>query len=171
MAYTIDPHAPRVRRDAAAFAKKYGVRTAARRYGVSPGTVTKWMQKAKKLGEHPIPTKSSRPKRHPQQLSDELVWKIFHTRLSVNRSAEVVHAILKEKGVTVSLSSVKRTLDRTGLLKKRSPYGHLEPASHPAYRNKRMGFEDEERQGARVQQSVLDFHQPVLLRPVRVPAR
>lgn len=127
MAYTTDPRAPRVRRDAAAFAKKHGVRTAARRFGVSPGTVTKWMQKAKTRGVHPIPTLSSRPKHHPQELSTELVWKIFQTRLAVKRSAEVIHRILKDEGVSVSLSSVKRTLDRTGLLKKRSPYKRFHP--------------------------------------------
>lgn len=127
MAYTTNPNAPRVRRDAAAFAKKYGVRTAARRYGVSPGTVTKWMQKAKVIGEHPILTQSSRPKHHPHQLSDELVWKIFHTRLTSKRSSEVVHRILKDEGVMVSLSSVKRTLDRSGLLKKRSPWKRYHP--------------------------------------------
>ncbi len=127
MAYTTDPRAPRVRRDTAAFAKKYGVRTAARRFGVSPGTVTKWMQRAKKLGEHPIPTKFSKPKRHPRQLADELVWKIFHTRIKEKRSAEVIHRILKDDGVSVSLSSVKRTLDRTGLLNKRSPYKRFHP--------------------------------------------
>lgn len=127
MAYTTNPQAPKVRRDAAAFAKKHGVRTAARRFGVSPGTITKWMGKAKRLGIHPIPTQSSRPKNHPKQLSEELVWKIFHTRLKSKRSSEVIHHILKEEGVTVSLSSVKRTLDRTGLLKKRSPWKRFHP--------------------------------------------
>src|SRR5665213_65449 len=67
-------------------------------------------------------TGSSRPRHHPKELTDELVWKIFHTRLKVKRSAEVVHHILTEEGHFVSLSSVKRTLDRSGLLKKRSPY-------------------------------------------------
>ena len=127
MAYTTDKQQPRVRRDCAAFAARNGVRVAARRYGVSPGTVTKWMQKATKIGLHPIPTRSSRPKHHPTQLSDALVWKIFNTRLLVRRSAEVVHRILKDDGVAVSLSSVKRTLDRMGLLKKRSPYKRYHP--------------------------------------------
>lgn len=127
MAYTNNPNAPRVRRDAAAFARKNGVRTAARRYGVSPGTITKWVAKAKTRGHHPIPTESSRPKSHPDQLSDAFVWKIFHTRLKVKRSAEVIHQILKEEEVIVSLSSVKRTLDRTGLLKKRSPWKRYHP--------------------------------------------
>jgi putative transposase len=132
MAYTKNPQAPRVRRDCAAFALRHGVRTAARRYGVSPGTVTKWMQKAQKLGFHPIPTKSSRPKHHPRQMRDEMVWKIFNTRLMVRRSAEVIHRILQEEGVIMSLSSVKRTLDRMGLLKKRSPYKRYhQPVARP----------------------------------------
>ena len=122
MAYTTNPNAPRVRRDAAAFARRNGVRTAARRFGVSPGTITKWMQKAKKIGYHPIPTESARPKTHPNELSTELQWKIFETRLRVRRSSEVIHKIITDEGAQISLSSVKRTLDRSGLLKKRSPY-------------------------------------------------
>jgi len=45
MAYTNNPQAPKVRRDAALFAKRHGIRTAARRFGVSPGTITKWVKK------------------------------------------------------------------------------------------------------------------------------
>jgi transposase InsO family protein len=85
------------------------------------------MQKAKKIGFHPIPTGSARPQHHPKELEDGLVWKIFNTRLKVKRSAEVVHRILEDQGVNVSLSSVKRTLDRMGLLKKRSPYKRYHP--------------------------------------------
>jgi transposase InsO family protein len=39
-----------------------------------------------------------------------------------NRCAEVVHDGLKKKDIVVSLSSVKRTLERQGLVKKRSPW-------------------------------------------------
>lgn len=127
MAYINHKNQPKVRRDCAAFARRNGVRTAARRYGVSPGTVSKWCAEARKLGLHPIPTKSSRPKSHPKQISEELVWKIFNTRLHVKRSAEVIHRILQDEGVTVSLSTVKRTLDRMGLLKKRSPWKRYHP--------------------------------------------
>jgi hypothetical protein len=38
MAYTINPKAPKVRRDSVEFAQKHGVRLATRHYGVSPGT-------------------------------------------------------------------------------------------------------------------------------------
>ncbi len=127
MAYTNNPQAPKVRRDAVLFSDKHGVRTAARRYGVSPGTISKWRKRAVKTGLHPIPTRSSRPKHHPHQLSDVLVWKIFHTRLLTKRCAEVVHQELVNEGVLISLSSVKRTLDRMHLTKKRSIWKRYHP--------------------------------------------
>jgi transposase InsO family protein len=60
-------------------------------------------------------------------LSSELVWKIFHQRLKTKRCAEVIHQELINQEINVSLSSVKRTLDRTGLLKKRSPWKRYHP--------------------------------------------
>lgn len=122
MAYTINPLAPKVRRDAVLFSDKHGVRCAARRYGVSPGTISKWRARAKVLGLHPILTRSSRPHHHPHELDHELIRKIVEKRLLINRSAEVVQTALAEDGVSVSLMSVKRTLDRRNLTKKRSPW-------------------------------------------------
>lgn len=127
MAYTSNPKAPKVRRDAVLFSDKHGIRTAARHYGVSPGTISKWRKRALKIGLHPIPTRSSRPKHHPRQLSAELVWKIYHKRLMNNRCAEVVHQELVNEGLMVSLSTVKRTLDRMHLTKKRSPWKRYHP--------------------------------------------
>lgn len=129
MAYTTNPKAPQVRRDAAAFALKQGVRVAARRFGVSPGTITKWMRKAKQYGFNPIPTYSSRPKSHPKQLARETADRIAAKRLELKRSSEVIHRALEEEGVEVSLSSVKRTLERRLLLKKRSPWKRYHPPS------------------------------------------
>jgi transposase InsO family protein len=127
MAYTNNPKAPKVRRDAVLFSNKHGVRVAARHYGVSPGTISKWRKRATKIGLHPIPSYSSAPKHHPNQLSNELVWKIYHKRLLRNRCAEVVHRELLNDGVVVSLASVKRTLDRLHLTKKRSPWKRYHP--------------------------------------------
>jgi transposase InsO family protein len=122
MAYTINPLVPKVRRDAVLFSDRHGVRTAARRYGVSPGTISKWRARAKVIGLHPIPTRSSRPKHSPRALERGLVMKIIDKRLALNRSAEVVQKSLSEDGVVVSLMSVKRTLDRAHLTRKRSPW-------------------------------------------------
>lgn len=122
MAYTNNPNAPKVRRDAVLFSDKYGVRTTARRYGVSPGTISKWRKRAVKVGLHPIPTRSSRPKHSPRALNRKLVALIIDKRIALNRSAEVVHKSLSEDGVVVSLMSVKRTIDRAHLTRKRSPW-------------------------------------------------
>ena len=103
------------------------MRKVARHVGVSPGTISKWVKRAGEIGYRPIPTQSSRPKRHPKQLSKELVWKIYHKRMLTRRTAEVVHQELVNEGIAVSLSSVKRTLDRMGLLKKRSPWKRYHP--------------------------------------------
>lgn len=97
MAYTINHQAPKVRRDAVLFAKKHGVRCAARRYGVAPSTVSKWRKKTDKLGLHLIPTISSRPKYHPRELSNTITDQIVDIRLEHNRSAEVVHRRLKDE--------------------------------------------------------------------------
>lgn len=114
---------PKIRRDAVLFANKHGVRVAARHYGFSPGAICAWKKQARKIGLHPIPTQSSRPKSHPHQLSDTVTDQIVSIRLEHNRSAEVVHKrIQDEAGISISLSSVKRTLDRRGLLRKRSPW-------------------------------------------------
>ena len=119
---------PKVRRDAARMvAQGHTVTSVALRYGVGTSTISKWVKKAKVYGYHPIPTRSSRPKSHPNQLSDELRWKIFHKRLVTKRCAEVVHQELRNEGVTVSLASVKRTIDRSGLSKKRSPWKRFHP--------------------------------------------
>ena len=55
------------------------------------------------------------------------IQKIFHQRIKNKRCSEVVHQELINQGIQVSLSSVKRTLDRTGLLKKRSPWKRYHP--------------------------------------------
>ena len=113
---------PRVRRDAAAFAVRRGVRTAARRFGVHPGTISKWVAKARAIGLHPIPTESSRPHRSPRALPEATVLAIIQERRGRGRCAEVVHQAVLRHGISVSLSSVKRTLDRLGMRKKRSAW-------------------------------------------------
>jgi transposase InsO family protein len=119
---------PRIRRDAAELVSKgWSTRKCARHFGFSQSVIVKWVAKAKKIGLHPILTQSSRPHHHPKQLSDELVWKIFQQRIKNRRCAEVVHQELLNQGIKTSLSSVKRTLNRHGLLKKRSKWKRYHP--------------------------------------------
>ncbi|MBI4268592.1 DDE-type integrase/transposase/recombinase [Candidatus Uhrbacteria bacterium] len=122
MPYSNNPNMPKVRRDAAFFAMEHGVRTAAKRYGVSPGTVSKWLQKVELYGHHPIPTLTSRPHHHPRELREEVVGAILEARNKHHRCAEIVHQEVLRQGFTVSLSSVERTLERKGLVRKRSPW-------------------------------------------------
>lgn len=120
---------PSIRKEAAQLLvrKKWSTRKVARHFGFNQSTIVRWFKKSKKYGYHSIPTLSSKPKHHPRELSNELVWKIFHQRLKTKRCAEVIHQELLNQGTKVSLSSVKRTLDRTGLLKKRSPWKRYHP--------------------------------------------
>lgn len=128
MSYTTNPNMPKVRRDAVLMVKKgYNKEEVGRRFGVGSSTICKWIKKAGTYPYHTIPTLSSKPKHHSKQLSDDLVWKIFQQRIKTKRCAEVVHQELLNQGVVTSLSSVKRTLDRNGLLKKRSPWKRYHP--------------------------------------------
>lgn len=124
---------PKVRRDAADMVRRgHTPAEVGRHFGVGGSTICKWVKKARVYGFHPIPTRSSRPKHHPNELSRETTNKIVANRLKRNQCAEVVHAQLAKEGVVTSLSSVKRTLDRRGLLKKRSPYKRYHsPVSRP----------------------------------------
>lgn len=123
MAYSNNPELPKVRAQAVALVYKgWSTRKVARHLGYTHSAVVKWVAKAKVRGYGNIPTKSSRPKHHPRALTREVVGAIVHERAERGRCAEHVHHALTKAGVTVSLSSVKRTLDRALLLTKRSPW-------------------------------------------------
>jgi len=124
---------PRLRRDVAIFAQKNGVREASRHFGIPPGTISKWCKKAEKIGYYPILTKSSRPHHHPKELSKSVVENIVNKRLAHRRTSEVVHAELLREGIHVSLNSVRRTIDRAGLMKKRSPWKRYHPPQDRPY--------------------------------------
>ncbi len=95
----------------------YGVRETARHFGYTPGTVSKWLRRAEGLPSNAqlIPTRSSRPYRHPNQLRDEVISRILEMRQERNQCAEILHHRLTGEGIMVSLSSVKRTLKRCGV--------------------------------------------------------
>lgn len=124
MAYSKNPHLPKVRRDAVRLVKYRGwsTRQVARHFGYSQSAVVKWCQKDPTGGWHEMPTASSRPKRSPRALSRAVIEKIIDKRTGRRRCGQVIHEELRREGVSVSLSSVQRTLSRTGLLKKRSPW-------------------------------------------------
>ncbi len=124
MSYSLNPNLPKVRYQAVTMVRQgKSIREVARYFGYSHSAVVKWVNKAGKFnfsGE--IKTKSSRPKTSPSALNKDLVVEIINTRLSRRRCSEHVHRELVNKGLVVSISSVKRTLDRCNLLRKRSPW-------------------------------------------------
>lgn len=123
MAYSKNPGLPKVRGQAVELVRRgWSVRKTARHLGYSHSAVVKWCAKARIRGHGSIPTLSSRPKSHPRALDRNIVGEIIKERIGRHRCAEHVYHALKNKGVPVSLSSVKRTLDRCHLRKKRSPW-------------------------------------------------
>ncbi len=128
MPYTTNPNMPRIRKDAVALvAKGWSTRKVARYTGFSQSVIVKWCARSDKRGYGNIPTKSSRPKHHPKELDKEIVRKIIRIRLETKRTSEVVHAMLLREGMHTSLNSVRRTIDRNGLMKKRSPWKRYHP--------------------------------------------
>ena len=128
MAYTKNPNMPRVRRDATDLVRRgWSARKVGRHLGYHHTTVMKWVRKAEKIGYHPIPTKSSRPHHHPNELKEGVVKRIVEIRLKTNRTSEVVHKHLLNEGISVSLNSVRRTIDRHGLMRRRSPWKRYHP--------------------------------------------
>jgi transposase InsO family protein len=100
----------------------WSMRKAARHFGFSHGAIINWIKKAPPDGRMAILTKSSRPHTHPRALPRAMVAAIIAERKKRGRCAEVVHQELVLKNITTSLSSVKRTLRRSWLLKERSPW-------------------------------------------------
>lgn len=98
------------------------IRKVARYFGVFPSTVHRWLKRDASHGWRPIETRSSRPHHHPRELAPEIVATIVEERMKHQRSSEVLYEDLKARGIHVSLSSIKRTLKRKGLLRVRSPW-------------------------------------------------
>ena len=124
MAYTNNPKIAKVRRDAVYLVKQKGwsTRKVAKYTGYVQSTIAKWCKRDKSGGLHEIHTQSSRPKTSPQALDRGIVEAIIEKRVETRRCGQVIHEMLKRDGIQVSLPSVQRTLNRCGLLKKRSPW-------------------------------------------------
>lgn len=128
MAYTTNPKLPKLRMQAVMLVRRgWSTRQVARHLGYNQSTIVRWVARAPCDGRETIPTLRSRPKSHPKQLSKKVVTAIVEERLRSKRCAEVIHKALSEKGVVVSLSSVKRTLARHELLKPKSKWKRIRP--------------------------------------------
>jgi transposase InsO family protein len=130
MPYTTNPKMPKLRAKAVEMVRSgKTVSEVARYFGYTKGAVSKWCKRAPSCRVIVIPTKSSRPYHHPNELPNETVRTILTYKRRYRRCSEVIHRHLMNDGVVVSLSSVKRKLDYAGLIKKRSPWKrlHLSP--------------------------------------------
>lgn len=126
MPYTTNPAMPRLRAKAVDLVRAgKTIREVAKYFGFQASTVSRWVKKSPQGGCYAIPTAKSRPKHHPRQLHQAIVAKIIQLRIELRgRCAEVIHGHLQKEGTAVSLSSVKRTLDRHGMTKRRTFYKH-----------------------------------------------
>src|SRR4030042_3460470 len=118
MPYTMNPKLPRLRMQTAKLVLKQGwsTRQAARYTGFDHSTIVRWVKKARRSNRRIIPTESSRPNHHPLAISRKTVSAILGHRNKYHRCAEIIHYQLNKDGIIVSLSSVKRTLKRYGLI-------------------------------------------------------
>jgi transposase InsO family protein len=99
------------------------IREVARHTGFNASTISRWNRKVPKHGAYYLPTQSSRPHNHPKQLKSDVTRRIVELRTELKgRCAEVIYQHMLREGIKVSLSSVKRTLDRRGLTKKKTPW-------------------------------------------------
>ena len=121
MPYTSNPHIAKTRRRAVndCLVRKFTKAFVARKYGVHRSTIGKWLKRAAKNRKAHIETISSTPHSHPNQIPFELEQAVINIRLETGRCAQILHAMLKNRGVVISLSSVKRILKRNGLLRRK----------------------------------------------------
>lgn len=131
--YTLNKQLPRIRRQAVQLHRKgWSARKIGRYLGYHHTAVMKWVKRAEKVGDHPIPTRSSRPKSSPCRIDDSIRKRILELRYTTKRCTEAIYLQLQREGVTVSKSTIHRILDRAYCLKKRNPYSRYHsPVERP----------------------------------------
>lgn len=98
-------------------------REVARHLGYNQSTIVRWYKRKNEIWHRKeLPTRSSRPHTSPNRTSKNIEGLIIAKRKELKRCAEVVYQSLKRDGIAVSVSTVKRVLNRYGMLKKRSPW-------------------------------------------------
>lgn len=142
MAYSINPNLPKARATALKLLliEQLPLFVVANRCGVNRSTIWRWKRKWDKLNEHVqfdnpnrpnrvysrmnhlircrwlIMTESSKPHTSPTTISQELVQVVLAVRARLKRCAEVIwHHLNTVLGISVSLSSVRRILWRSGV--------------------------------------------------------
>lgn len=123
MAYTSNPKMPKLRAKAVDMVREgKSRREVARYFGYDPASISRWCKKAPMLFVSEIETESSRPLHHPRETPHPTIQLILKLRNETGRCAEVIHQMMLNQDEIISLSTVKRVLDRAGVTKKRSPW-------------------------------------------------
>lgn len=124
MAYTSNVNIGKVRVAAVRMVRDgKSTREVGRHFGFAQSTIVKWWKRRSETWhKKELPTRSSRPKTSPRRTSRDIEGMIVGVRKETKRCAEVVYEVLKSRNILVSLSTVKRVLNRYGCLKKRSPW-------------------------------------------------
>lgn len=122
MAYTTNEKVGKVRIAAIRMVSSgKSTREVARYFGYNQSTVVRWYQRRHEAWHRKeLPTRSSRPHTSPNRTPRAIEGVIIAKRKELKRCAEVVYQSLLRDGHTMSLSTVKRVLNRYGMLKKRS---------------------------------------------------
>jgi putative transposase len=137
MAYSTNKELPRVRREAVRLVNRgWSARKVGRHLGYHHTAVMKWVKRAGHYGDHPLPTRSSRPKTSPNQIDESIKKRIIDLRIETKRCTEVIHLMLEQEGVEVGRNTVHRVLERNHLLKKRSPWKRYHPPVDRPYPEK-----------------------------------
>jgi transposase InsO family protein len=124
MSYTTNPNLPKVRAKAVTMVRNgMSIRQVAKYFGFNPSTISRWVKRAPQGNFYELATRSSRPKHYPQAIDWRVARRIADLRRKTKgRCSEVIHQMLLNENITVSLNTVKRTLRRQGLIKPRSPW-------------------------------------------------
>jgi transposase InsO family protein len=161
MSYSSNPLLPKARADAVRLMVEHQlpVSVAARKSGVHRTTLWRWYKRWLIVNEHVqldnpnrpnratsskistfrlaackwvVPTASSRPRSCKHAVSQAVVARICYYRKRYGRCAIVVHAYCIREGTSVSLSTVRRVLNRLGLIAKRKwKRGYRPPVARP----------------------------------------
>jgi transposase InsO family protein len=159
MSYSSNPLLPKARAEAVRLVveHKMPLTVAARRSGVHRTTLWRWLHAWHKLNGHVqltndnrptrqagtvwrlaactwrISTKSSKPHGCKHATRPQTIERIRYYRHKYGRCAVIVHAYCNREGTVVSLSTVRRVLDRLGLLAKHKwKRGYRPPVPRPA---------------------------------------
>jgi transposase InsO family protein len=132
MPYTSNPNMGITRRKAVddVLTKRRNQAEAARHYGFTRSAVCKWMKRRPKHNRQYIETRSSAPRRCWKQIPIEIEDRVISLRKETGRCAQILYAMLKDSGTTVSLSTVTRILRRNSLTRKKKqlkpPYAKIQ---------------------------------------------